>query len=153
MFRVRGIRPGDYAAVDQLLHELYDVHAQGRPELFGPVGHCLNETFFSDMLTNEDMIAVGAEIDRRLVAVCIASMLNFSGNARIKTVCVDQLVVAKQHRRQGIALRLLQETEKRARRLGAKRLDLIVWSFNTDAVAVYEKYGMTPQRIIYEKAL
>ena len=95
------------------------------------------------MLTNEDMIAIAAECDRELAGVCIASLLN----------CVDQLVVAKPYRRQGVCRLLLSEMEKRAKRLGAQRLDLIVWSFNQEAIAVYEKCGMLPQRIIYEKAL
>ena len=153
MFKIRSVRPGDYAAVEHLLGELHAVHMKGRPELYGPVARHLNEYFFESMLTNEDMIAVAAECDRKLAGICIASLLNFSGNTRMKTIYVDQLVVAAPYRRQGAARMLLQETEKRAKRLGAKRLDLTTWSFNQEAIAVYEKCGMAPQRIIYEKAL
>lgn len=153
MFKIRSVRPGDYAAVERLLGELHALHVSGRPELFSPVARHLNEYFFESMLTNEDMIAIAAECDRELAGVCIASLLNFSGNTRMKTICVDQLVVAKPYRRQGVCRLLLSEMEKRAKRLGAQRLDLIVWSFNQEAIAVYEKCSMLPQRIIYEKAL
>ena len=46
-----------------------------------------------------------------------------------------------------------QEAEKRAKRMGAVRIDLVVWNFNTLAISAYEDYGMTPQRCIYEKLL
>ena len=153
MYKLRSVRPGDYAAAERLLGELYEVHSVGRPELYGAVQRHLNAYFFESMLTNEDMLALAAEQDHELVGICIASLLNFSGNTRIKTVCVDQLVVTASHRHRGVGRMLLFEMEKRAKRLGAKRIDLTVWSFNQDAIAFYEKCRMTPQRIIYEKAL
>ena len=41
--------------------------------------------------------------------------------------------------------------EKRAKELGAKRIDLMVWGHNRIAIHAYETYGMTPQMYIYEK--
>ena len=153
MMKVRPVHPGDYAAAEQLLRQLQDIHAAGRPELYPRGQACLNEFFFSSMLTNEDMIALVAEQQRRIIGICIASMLNYSGAVRIKTVCIDQLVVDKACRRSGVGSMLLRETARRAGNLGAKRMDLTVWSFNQDAIQFYEHTGMTPQRIIYEQAL
>lgn len=153
MIRLRSMRRGDYAGVERLLHQLQEIHIAGRPELYGPTENCLHEDFFRSMLSNGDMIAIVAQSERSIIGVCIASMLNYSGAVRVKTACIDQLVVDERWRRQGIGRALLKEAEKRAASLGATRLDTIVWSFNGGAKAAYEKCGMTPQRIIYEKAI
>ena len=71
----------------------------------------------------------------------------------MKTAYVDELVVDERCRRRGIGKALFQEAERRARKLGAQRIDLMVWSFNENAIKAYDTYGMTPQRHIYEKHL
>lgn len=45
------------------------------------------------------------------------------------------------------------EMEQRAKELGAKRIDLMVWEFNESAQELYRSLGMTPQRYILEKLL
>jgi ribosomal protein S18 acetylase RimI-like enzyme len=66
---------------------------------------------------------------------------------------MDDLVVDEAFRHRGIARALFQASERRAKALGAQRLDLMVWSFNENARQFYAAQGMTPQRYIYEKAL
>ena len=153
MLKLRKMKKKDYAAVEHLMQQLQRVHIAGRPELYQPMQHCLTEYFFESLLTNEDVIALLAEDMGAVVGVCIVSMLTQSGSVRMKTAYVDELVVDEPHRRTGIGSALLAEAERLSRKRGAKRLDLMVWSFNETAISVYEKYGMTPQRIIYEKAL
>lgn len=153
MLRIRKIARRDYAAVERLLQQLQQIHIAGRPELYGPTDRCLTEYFFESLLSNEEVVPLLAEKRGRVIGVCIVSLLNHSGMVRMKTAYVDELVVDAPYRRSGVGKALLTEAERRARRHGAKRLDLTVWSFNRDAIAAYEKCGMTPQRIIYEKAL
>ena len=66
---------------------------------------------------------------------------------------MDDLVVDRDCRGKGIASELYREMEKRGRKAGAKRLDLMVWEFNEGARRFYENQGMRPQRYIYEKEL
>ncbi len=63
----------------------------------------------------------------------------------------EDLVVDKDFRRRGIAKRLFAFMEEEARKRGAKRLDLMVWEFNREALKFYESFGMKPQRYILEK--
>ena len=63
---------------------------------------------------------------------------------------IDLLVVDEKHRRKGIGKALFNEVQKRARKVGAKRVNLTVWSYNKIAESAYESYGMTPLRSVYE---
>lgn len=63
------------------------------------------------------------------------------------------IVVDEAYRRKGIGKALFQAVQSRARRLGAKRIDLMVWSHNKVAVTAYESCSMVPQRCVYEKRL
>lgn len=153
MLRLRKAKKRDYAAVERLLQQLQQIHIAGRPELYGPAERCLSKPFFESLIANEEAFILLAEEKREVIGVCIVSLLNHSGMVRMKTAYVNELVVDAQRRRQGVGRALLNEAEKHALVLGAKRLDLTVWSFNSDAIRVYERCGMTPQRIIYEKPL
>ena len=83
----------------------------------------------------------------------MVSMLDKSGIVRMKTAYIDELIVDEKYRRKGIGRALFYEVAKQAKRQGAKRIDLMVWSFNKEAIKAYKSYGMTPQRYIYEKWL
>jgi RimJ/RimL family protein N-acetyltransferase len=51
------------------------------------------------------------------------------------------LMVARNRRRQGIGLALMQEAEEWARRVGVRKLELHVFPHNVPAIALYEKLG------------
>ena len=63
---------------------------------------------------------------------------------------IDLLVVDAAHRRQGIGRKMFAEVERQARRAGAQKVELTVWSHNKIAQQAYAAYGMMPQRSIYE---
>lgn len=74
----------------------------------------------------------------------------WNGPPLVKIAYIDLLVVDARHRRRGIGKGLFQEVQKRARKVGFDRVELMVWSHNKIAERAYESYGMTPQRSIYE---
>ena len=51
------------------------------------------------------------------------------------------LMVARNHRRQGIGLALMQAAEEWARRAGVRKLELHVFPHNVAAIGLYEKLG------------
>lgn len=150
---IRNIKIEDYHAIDNLLVQLHRVHVEGRPELFVDLEHFMSEESFACLVTDDEIISILAEKNRKIVGCCFASMLNHSGMVQMKTAYVDELVVDEKYRRQGIGEALFRAAGKRAKKMGAKRIDLMVWSCNDIAINAYESYGMTPQRFIYEKAL
>ena len=98
-----------------------------------------------DVFVVEQRVPLADEVDGRdaealhLVAVDRDEVV---GTCRLlaagETVKLGRMAVARAARRRGIASRLLQESEARARALGARRIAL---SAQTDALALYERAG------------
>lgn len=150
---VREMKVTDYEMVDRLMQQLHKEHVEGRPDLYIPMEHIFSEKEFEEMVSDDKKITILVEENEEVVGICITSMRDRSGMVNMTTAYVDELVVDEKYRRQGIAKKLCAETEKRAKELGAVRLDLMVWSFNERALKLYESLGMTPQRYILEKDL
>ena len=150
---IRNIRKSDYQAVDRLLLQLHKVHVEGRPELFSPLEHFMSEESFNNLIEDEEMIIILAEKNFKVVGCCFVSMLSHSGMVRMRIAYIDQLVVDEKYRKRGIGKKLFETAERRAKELGAKRIDLMVWGHNRIAIQAYESYGMTPQMHTYEKQI
>lgn len=144
---IRTICKADYSSVDRLLLQLHQIEVNGRPDLFFPADHYMSRDAFETLLENQNVFAFLAQERLEAVGCCFVSLLEKSG---VKTAYIDLLVVDEKHRRQGIGKALFREIQKQARKLGAKNVELMVWSYNQTAVKAYESYGMTPQRSIYE---
>ena len=151
MLLIRNIHKSDYEAIDRLLLQLHHVDVAGRPELFMDIEHFMTKEAFNSLIENPDMIL--AEQRGRILGCCFVSMMERSGMVSMKTAYIDLLVVDEPYRRSGIGQTLFQSVQKRARKMGAKRIDLMVWSHNQTAIDAYESYGMKPQRCVYEKLL
>ena len=150
---IRNIRKSDYEAIDRLLLQLHQVDIVGRPELFSEIDHYMSRDSFESLVENNEMITILAEAQGEILGCCFVSMLDRSGMVKMKTAYIDLIVVDEKHRRKGIGKTLFQAVQKRARKIGAKRIDLMVWSHNQIAVDAYKYYGMVPQRCVYEKYL
>ena len=150
---IRTIHKTDYPAVDRLLLQLQQADVTARPDQFAPMAHYMPQESFENLLKNENVLALLVQERLEVVACCFVSLLDRSSFHPCKTAYIDLLVVDEKHRRQGIGKMLFREVETRARRFGAQRVELMVWSHNTIAEKAYAAYGMTPQRSIYEIAL
>ncbi len=150
---IRSITRFDYAAVDRLLLQLQQADAASRPDLFAPMTHYMPQETFDNLLDNDNILALLATERGRTVGCCFVSLLERSMSSPGKTAYIDLLVVDEPCRHRGIGRALFTEVEKRARKFGAQRVELMVWSHNAIAQKAYAAYGMTPQRSIYEIAL
>ena len=146
----RSIQKFDYPAVDGLLMQLHEVDREGRPDLFAPADHYFSRESFETLLENDNIIAFLAQEGLHVLGCCFVSLLDQSSDIPFKVAYIDLLVVDKDHRRRGIGKAMFREVRRRARSLGAQKVELMVWSHNRPAVKAYESYGMTSQRSIYE---
>jgi len=121
--------------------------------LYVDLEHPYSKEDFEKLVDNEEVISIAAEEQGVILGICFVSMRNKSGMVTMRTAYMDDLVVDEKFQRRGIAKKLFVEAEKRAKALGAERLDLMVWSFNESAKNLYESLGMKTQRCIYEKKL
>ena len=153
---IRKLAEGDYDQVIALYRELDERHVQARPDCFV---HRTNDQIYSreaflHNLAYSDGLELGAFEGEHLVGTVQATLWHESGMVKgLKTVCLDNIYVVPDHRRQGVAGKLFAEVERWAKERGAVRLDLHTWDFNEGAVAMYRAMGMTPQRYVFEKKL
>ena len=66
---------------------------------------------------------------------------------------IDWVWIEPKHRRQGYATQTLRSLEEEARRAGADRTGLSVWTDNPGAMALYSKLGYTTVHMRMSKSL
>lgn len=150
---IRDMESKDYPEIDRLMKELHELHVKGRPDLYTELEHPYSREEFEKIVSDPEIIAILAEEKSVIIGLCIGTLRKKSGMVEMKTMYIEDLIVDRNFRGKGIASQLYEEMEERGRNTGAKRLDLMVWEFNSDAKRFYEKQGMRPQRYIYEKEL
>ena len=151
--QIRDMRLEDYKEVDRLMAQVHKLHVEGRPDLYIDVEHIYSMEMFREMVENEDMISVVAEEEHTVVGICFVSMRAKTCMVKRRTAYMEDLCVDESCRGKGIGRFLFEYAKKRAKEMGAERLDLMVWNFNESALKFYEEMGMKPQRYIMEKYL
>lgn len=127
--------------------EGYRHHQEGRPEIFLDLS---DEQLKEDLLNNlEKFETIVALEDSKVVGY-----LSYEFKERhVKKMHIDQLVVLKDYRGKGLGRMLLDEARKIAIENNCDRIELDCWTFNQDALDMYEHVGYQRQRIMYEMKL
>lgn len=151
---IKRLTDADYSAVLALCEELDRLHYEARPDYFSRRETAYPKTDYDEVIADPECLMLGAFDGAKLLGTVRATLWNKSGMIEgIKTVCLDNIYVLPECRRTGVAKRLFQAVEDWAREQGAVRLDLHVWDFNQDALALYRAMGMTPQYHVLERRL
>lgn len=150
---IRDIRISDYNEIDKLMKQVHNLHVKNRPDLYVNLEHPYTITEFEKLVEDDNIISVLAEDENKALGLCIVTMKNKSGMVDKKIAYMEDLCVDEKFRGTGIGKKLFNFVSDIAKEKGAKRLDLMVWSFNTNAINFYEELGMKPQRYIFEKNL
>ena len=151
--QIRNMILNDYQEVDQLMAQVHGLHVKGRPDLYIDVEHIYSFEQFKEMVENEDMITILAEENDKVVGICMVSMRMKTCMVKRRTAYMEDLCIDESCRGKGIGKRLFLYAKDEAVKMGAERLDLMVWDFNENARKFYESMGMKPQRYIYETIL
>lgn len=150
---IRDMRREDYDSVDSLMQQLHKLHVTARPDLFADMEHPYSQEEFEQKVEDKETISILAEENGTVLGICFAAMRNRTCMVNRRSAFMNDLCVAEEARRQGIARQLFLAAEDKARELGAERLDLTVWGFNETALKFYQSLGMKVQRYIFEKPL
>ncbi len=154
--QIRKAEINDFAAVDSLLNLVHHLHYENRPDVYKKVNHAYSEEDFEELINNDNMIALLAEVDSIAVGLCIvtfrAPIISVLMTPR-DVLYIEALSVKPEYRNCGIGKQLYLEVEKSAKEQGIKSIELKVWSFNETALRFYEEMGLKPQSIILEKTL
>ena len=152
---IRALRKEDYPLIDLCMQELHTLHVNARPDLYAPLEHPYSEQDFFNIVENTKHLTVAAvDGTDTILGFGIATLKEKSGMiSNLTTAYIDDIFVRPEHRQKGLAKKIFEELERKAKEQGAKRIDLMVWAFNEPALALYQALGMKPQRYIFEKPL
>ncbi len=153
---VRRAGEKDLAGVHELLSQVLEVHAAGRPDLFRTG---------TRKYTDEELLGIFADDGRPVFvavdgekvlghAFCVMEDHTPENNFQdILTLYIDDICVDEAARGKGVATALYQHVIDFARGLGCHNVTLNVWSCNPGARKFYEKMGLVPYKIGMEKVL
>lgn len=154
MVCIRKIKEADYDAVCALLAQVHDLHASHRPDIYKKAFTCGKDQFLD--LLHANHCALVAQEDGCVAGFCHAYLKTSAGNAKMirrNVVFIDEICVDAAHRRRGIGSALLEQITDFARESKASSIELMVWSFNQDAISFYKNHNMTERSFILEKKI
>ena len=154
---IRKAENKDTAKVLDLLHQVLEVHADIRPDLFnsGTTKYTDEElhAIFADDATPV-YVAVNEADEVLGYAFCVLEEPVESNNLHPhRTLYIDDICVDSAARGQHVATRLYEHVKAEAERLGCYNITLNVWAGNDGAQKFYEAMGMKPRKTMMETIL
>lgn len=154
---IRRAGAGDTNGVLHLLHQVLEVHADLRPDIFIP-----GTTKYSDeelrAIFADDATPVYVAVDEDGTvlghAFCALQEPNGSVNmVQYRSLYIDDICVDVAARGQHIATALFEHVKAEAERLGCYDITLNVWAGNNGAEQFYAAMGMKPLKTTLELIL
>lgn len=154
---IRRAEASDITALCAMHGIVQSWHADTYPRHFKPdLDPRALHGFWKDMLTATDRMVLCADYAAESAGYLLASHLTrpetLYAHAR-KTLHVEHLCVAPDHRRKGVATALLRAAEEIAVAEGCLDMTLDTWIDNRVAQATFESAGLNLTRLWYAKRL
>ena len=157
MNQVRRADPRDIPAIMKLLVQVDMVHHNGRPDLFkGPATKYTEDQLLSILADDKTPVFVCVDEEGRVLghAFCVLKQeLDSNILTDIRTLYIDDICVDEVFRGQKVGTALYDYAVAFAREQDCYNVTLNVWTLNHNAMAFYERLGMTPQKIGMELLL
>mgnify|MGYP003418379968 CR=1 FL=1 len=156
---IRKATHNDIPRILELLSQVNDVHAEGRPDFFIKGKRKYNEEDLLKII-NDDTTPVFVYVGTRLVtsvqgyAFCVIQDLSQCDNLRPdKSLYIDDICVDENYRRHGVGKKLYEHVLQFAKEEKCFNITLNVWAKNPGAQAFYESMGMTVQKVCMEQII
>lgn len=142
---VRRATREDYANLLPIAYETQEKHAEALPHIFQKGTAGLPEEYFLRLLASDSKVMYVAEFEQSIVGYVILGLSEVSYLDILvprHEAFITDIAVMKSHQGKGAGYALFQQCTEWARSKGADSLNLMVWEFNRDAIAFYERQGM-----------
>lgn len=140
-----------------LLHQVNDVHAQGRPDLFEEGRSKYSEEELKLILGDPSLpVFVSVDAAGTVEGYCFCAVCDHTADrhlAPFKNLYIDDLCVDAGLRGRGVGRKLYTYAEDYARRTDCHNITLNVWECNPGARDFYRHLGLVPQKTTLEKIL
>ena len=156
--RIRRAHNRDIPRIHELLTQVNNVHASGRPDLFKRGNRKYTDQQLESIIayTVQTPIFVAVNDADIVLGYCfgiVEQFVNDNNRTDVKTLYIDDLCVDEKYRRQHIAQRLYEHVIDFARSNDFYNVTLNVWECNPGARAFYDKCGMQPLKTYLETIL
>ena len=147
----------DINRINDLLFQVAKVHSDGRADIFKIGSKKYTDDEIIAIIKNDSTPIFVAEDENGYICgytFCIYEEVK--GNNLLhdmKTLYIDDLCVDENVRGKHIGTLLYDYVVKEAKKNGAYRITLNVWSFNEAAMRFYEKRGLSPLKTVMEQIL
>ncbi|MDR2686510.1 MAG: GNAT family N-acetyltransferase [Oscillospiraceae bacterium] len=148
---VRPARKEDHPAVERLLRQIAQLHADLRPEIFRPAGRKYDTERYYGLLQDTDTpILVAENREGEVLGYAMLQVKSVGENHPVLLprtfLYIDDLCVDGDARGQGIGAALMQGVRALAKSRGIGKIELNVWECNEAAMRFYERLGFQTQR-------
>lgn len=152
---IRKAEPRDIPRILELLSQVLEVHAAGRPDLFKSGTTKYNAAELEEILADNERPILVAECGEIVqgYAFCVFQRHNEQNTPDYTTLYIDDLCVDEKSRGQHVGRSLYEYVLKFAKESGCYNVTLNVWACNESAMKFYEKCGLQVQKIGMEKIL
>ena len=154
---IRRAREEDIGRICELLRQVLDVHAAGRPDIFRAGTQKYSPADLLPILADDGrpvFVSVGEDGTVTGYVFCVFRETRGSANlCDRKELYIDDLCVDAAFRRAGVGTALYRFAAARAREAGCSAVTLNVWHLNPGALAFYEALGMRPLKTLMEERL
>jgi GNAT superfamily N-acetyltransferase len=145
--------PGDEDSLAELNSHVQALHVAARPDFFKPTESEALRGWFAERLSEPSTRVWLAERD----GMAIGYLLAIFRESPESVFCfarrwceVDQVSVAPEHRRQGVAQRLVEAALAAARADAVTQVELASWCFNSVAQTSFRELGFRPKVTRFE---
>lgn len=144
--KIRRAHEKDIPRIIELLHQVLNIHAEIRPDVFIPDTTKYTKEELGQMVKDDKnpiFVAVNDEDLCLGYAFCQQKEQPLSQNmVQFKSFFIDDLCVDKEVRGQHVGESLFEFVKKEAKRRGCYEITLNVWAGNVNAEKFYEKMGL-----------
>lgn len=156
--KIRRAKNEDIPRIHELLTQVNNVHANGRPDLFKSGNRKYTDEQLIEIIADADArpIFIAADDNDRVMGYCfgvVEQFINDNNRTDVKTLYIDDLCVDEACRRRHIAKQLYEHVLNYARTSGFYNVTLNVWECNPGARAFYDSCGMRPLKTYLETIL
>ena len=151
---VRRATHGDEGALARLNGVVQDLHVTARPDQFKSASYEALRAFHLELLGNPEATHWLAERSGEAVGYLLGLRRERAENPFVRArrwYEIDQLAVAPESRRQGVARALVAAALAEAAAEGFELIELASWNFNGAAQAAFRRLGFEPKMLRFER--
>ena len=150
---VRYAKSGDYDRVEVLMKQVQQLHVEWRPDIYKMGATVLPKDIYEKAVAEKNFLV--AEFDGKVVGLLFFYVYHRENDTSVTrdVLFVDSMAVHEDFRGQGVGRALFDYVKAMAAEKHIDALELSVNAKNTDAMAMYRKYGFSEKNITMEMVL